>query len=269
MGKFERLFELNKFLFRIFGFLLSVRRIRLLWKNKKSLRKNAEIKSLKNSKKCFVIGLGPSLKKIDLKKLDGDLIVTNRFNKVEGSKNIKPVAYVLLDNFFYNGKYKDDLLGAINDFSDSFFVLNGAYRDNIDSSVLANVKHAFIYCWKGFLNGKKDNLDLAKLLPIMNNVACAAEVVALYMGYEEICLLGCDFNSFASLKKEHVYKEKNEERLWSMSNELFQYAFAADLHHQLDIYSRRRGQRIYNLTEGSLIDAYERKNCDQYKNENT
>lgn len=265
MGKFEKLFKLNKVFFKLYGLLLYVKRFNLLLRNRQEIKGNVEIKKQKRSNKCFIIGLGPSLKNIDLSKLDGDIIVTNRFNLVENAENFDPVAYVIIDNLFYNREYKKDLLEAIKAFPGTFFVFNGTYKNNLDKKILDKTKHAFIYYWNGFLDGERDNIDLTKVLPIMSNVTCAAEFVALYMGYSEINLLGCDFNSFASLKKNHVYKDDNEDRLWTMSNELFQYSFAADLHCQLDKYSRKHGQRIYNITEGSLIDAYERRSCDRYK----
>lgn len=265
MTKFDRLFELDKIFFKMYGIFLYVRRIGLLIKNKREIESNKILKGLRKSDKCFIIGLGPSLKDIDLSKLDGDIIVTNRFYKVEGAKNISPIIYVIIDNFFYSGEYYDDLVKAIKSFSSTRFVFNGTYKKNIKKSILKRIKCNYIYMWNGFFKGKKDVIDCTKVMPVACNVICASEYVALYMGYKEICLLGCDFNSFASLKKNHVYKDENEERLLTMSNELFQYAFSADIHCQLDIYSKRHGQRIYNLTEGSLIDAYERKSCERYK----
>ena len=76
------------------------------------------------------------------------------------------------------------------------------------------------------------------------------------MGYKDINLLGCDFNSFASTKQNHCYDDKAPARLYPMYEELFAYSFAAKDHTDLQQYAMKLGCRIVNRTEGSLIDAY-------------
>jgi len=264
MDKFDALFEFDKRIFSVYGKLLSVKRIVKLLKHKPDLNKNKMMKDRRRSDRCFVLGLGPSLKEIDLCKLDGDIIVTNRFFMVDGADKVNPVAYVIVDGGFYDKKNCDDLNAAVKMFPKSCFVLNGLYSDRIDKDILSNTIVYNIYLWAGSIDGKRTKLDCRKVMPIAGNVICAAEYIALYMGYREIFLLGCDFNSFASQKANHVYKEEDTNRLWSISTELFQYSFTADQHCQLDIYAKKHNQRILNLTQGSLIDAYEKLSCDKY-----
>lgn len=264
MEKYDVLFSLNKLIFNVYGKVLNIRRYPLLRQDKKLLKKNKELKKIKKSKHCFIIGLGPSLKNVDFKKLDGDIIVTNRFFKVEGTEHINPILYVFSDNDFFNGKCDNDLNLAIKKYPNTQFILNGQYSDSIRKRFPKNDNFFYFYSWNGFLKGKKDKIDCCKVLPMSNNVVCTAIYAALYMQYDEIVLLGCDFNSFASTKAVHAYKENDDKRLWTMSSELFQYSFAADLHTQLNIYANLNNQKIINATNGSLIDAYERDETNQY-----
>ena len=265
MDKYELLFQFNKSIFRAYGRLLSLKRYNTTRKMKPILTKNIELISKKRSNKCFVIGLGPSLKNIDLSKLDGDLIVTNRFFRVAGSQNVKPTLYVLCDNAFFEKEHKDDLEKAFKTYPESAFLLNGLYADNVKKRYPHNKNLYYLLSWKGFINGDKDVIDCTRVLPMSTNVVCTALFAAIYMGYETIELLGCDFNSFASSKQVHVYEDTNNKRLWSMSNELFQYSFTADLHNQINIYANKHNCKIYNSTAGSLIDAYEKKDDHKYR----
>lgn len=264
MDKFELLFELNKKIFNVYGKILTFKRLPLLAEDKKLIRKNVLLKEMKRSDKCYIVGLGPSLKKIDLTKLDGDIIVTNRFYKVSDADKIAPIAYVLCDNSYFEDDSVEDFKNAVMQFPETAFVLNGQYSRYVRNLFPSRKNLFYFYLWGGFISGIKSRLDCTRVLPMASNVVCAALYLGLYMGYKEINLLGCDFNSFAAQKKSHAYKDEDDERLWSMSTELFQYAFAADSHVQLNIYANRHRQKIFNATEGSLIDAYERKDSSMF-----
>ena len=255
MDKFERLLRVDETIFGIYGKLLTIKRAPLLLKTRTVLSRNKLLLDQKKSDTCYIVGLGPSLKKVDLDILQGDMIVTNRFYKIDGANNTRPVAYVMCDNDFFNEKYCADFKQAVNSFQDTNFILNGSYIDNIKQWFPNNDNFYYLLLWDGFIS-EKTKIDCTKVLPMSSNVICTAIMVALFMGYKRIYLLGCDFNSFASNTAIHAYKEENKARLWTMSNELFQYSFAADMHMKLDSMAKKRNQEIINATVGSLIDAY-------------
>ena len=263
MGKYDILFDLNKKIFRIYGGLITLKRINLLVNTRSLLKRNIQLKQERRSDVCYVIGLGPSLKEVRLDRLDGDLIVSNRFFKVPCAEKFSPIAYVMTDNAFFNSE-KADLTCAIDMFPKTNFVLNGRYYKNVLDMYNADADRLYyLNMWNGFFSYKKE-IDICKLMPMSNNVICTAVMLALYMGYKEIYLLGCDFNSFASQTALHVYKDDNKDRIWKMSDELFQYSFAADTHVQLERYGSIRGIKVMNATRGSLIDAYARVELDVY-----
>ena len=76
------------------------------------------------------------------------------------------------------------------------------------------------------------------------------------MGYKKINLLGCDFNSFASAKNVHCYKDESSERIHRMSWELYAYSIVAHQYDSLQEYANRNSFSILNSTKGSLIDAF-------------
>ena len=266
MNKFERLFNINKRIFWFYSLLLRAKRIPLSIRTKQSLKNNLELEHQKKSDVCFVVGLGPSLSAVDLEALDGDLIVTNRYFRVQNANKTKPFLYILMDSAFYH----DDcsMTEAMKMFPETNFILNGLYyrytknHFNFDSN-----KIWYVNMWGSFFSSTH-RLNMTKLMPMSNNIICSAIMIALCLGYKKIILIGCDFNSFASLKPIHVYKEDSEKRLWSLSDELFQYSFSADTHVQLEKYSKKHNIAILNASENSLIDAYEKVSIDLFYGKN-
>ena len=93
-------------------------------------------------------------------------------------------------------------------------------------------------------------------MPALGNVASAAILCAIGMGYKKIVLLGCDFNSFTTPFRSHCYSEPGERKRIRLFFELFCYSFAADTHMEIAKYAEKMGVTIVNSTKGSLIDAY-------------
>ncbi len=257
MDKIGLFLKLNNTAWSLGNSVLGAMRIPLAIKTKGIRKKNTELAKYKKSKRCYILGLGPSLKGVDFSKLDGDLIATNRFYKFDDKKQLIPNYYVVVDRAFYGGDAKDAFKECVMQYPDTCMVLNGIYRDWCENEIgnINKLRHYF-YMWNGGVSAKRD-LSLTKVLPAVNNVVHIAIMLALHCGYEEIVLLGCDFNSFASPVANHCYKDAKSERLWTMEYELYAYSLAAHAHNELNKYAHNKGQRIVNCTKGSLLDAYE------------
>ena len=113
----------------------------------------------------------------------------------------------------------------------------------------------FISPFDGRLKINKE-YKIDKWQPAFQNVVGAAILTLMLMGYKNINLLGCDFNSFASTTQEHCYQDYSKARLYPLYQELFAYSFAAKDHTDLSLLAEKMGCRITNRTKGSLIDAY-------------
>lgn len=256
MSKYESIFNLNKTLINAGSLLLTVIRAPLYFKERESRKGNLKIKSIAKSKKCYILGLGPSLKQVDFSKIDGDSIAVNHFYKFAKDINFHPTFYCMIDDAFFNNKI-EGFRNAYNNYPNTTFLLNGKYKSLIEEEY-GYLKNAYYsYMWKGYFNRNAD-IDYTKLTNIMGNVVCEAIALAIYAGYKEIILLGCDFNSFASQKSVHAYEEEDSERKISLGFELFCYSFVADTHYEIEGYAIQHGIKIKNATPGSLIDAYER-----------
>lgn len=259
-SKFELLFDLNKFTFNLAGKLKWIEYFLLHQSAFKKINKAKELVDEQGNmrKKCYIIGLGPSLKDVNLNKIKGDSFVLNRFFKA-GSKypDFVPTYYHLTDGQFTNEENIRDFEECMRAYSKkgTRYIMDATFAEESILKQYETDVFYYILSFTGLLNPTKDYY-INKPLPILFNTVCSCILLAILMGYKEIVLLGCDFNSFATPMPQHCYEENRKEKLRTLSMELFCYSFAADTHYELQRYAVRNGVKITNSTKGSLIDAY-------------
>lgn len=220
-------------------------------------KRNKDLVNLKKSDKCYIIGLGPSLKGVDYTKLDSDTFVVNRFYKIGREwKGFTPTYYVLADKGFMDPENEKDFINLINEYKggETKYLFNYSYAKSPITQSLDNRQKYFFSAFKGkFFHNSKIQID--RIMPSFGNVICNAIGIAMGLGYKEIILLGCDFNSFASRHSIHCYDEPSERGI-RLDFELFCYSGDAYSHMELQEYAKAHGVKIINSTKGSLIDAY-------------
>ncbi len=256
MDKFDALFNFNIKILNALSMCVSVPRY--FQYSSTVLSKNKNMIKYKSSDTLYVLGLGPSLRNVDLSILqDGDIICANRFYKFSNSDKCCPRFYCLMDNEYFVGNAVNDFLKAYQQFPETQFLLNGKYKKEIEKLIESKNNIFYVYGWSGMLK-KRSKIDFCRNLPVALNVVCRMIEAGIYMGYKKIILLGCDFNSFAMQQEKHCYDDKDDGVKWKLSYELFCYSFAAKEHEILDHIAKNKNITIFNATEGSLIDAYRR-----------
>lgn len=259
-GKFGLLFDLNLFTFNIAGKIKTVDNFIRKHYMFSVIKRNKELECVPNNshKKCYIIGLGPSLKRVDLNSIDGDTVVLNRFFKVgESYPNFIPTYYMLSDEQFGNKDNIQDFERCLNAYvgKGTRYLLDSRFSREPLLKKYETSDFYYLSGFTGLLNINK-KYTMTKPTPIFFNTVGGAIFLAICMGYKQIVLLGCDFNSFATPMPQHCYNEKMNEKLRSLSMELFCYSFAANAHEVLQKYALKNGAKIINSTKGSLIDAY-------------
>lgn len=162
------------------------------------LKKNTELKNSSTSKICFVIGNGPSLKRHDLTKLTGCKIVMNSFYLHSNIKNINPDYYIFADP---EGEdiYKQNVLKWWSDIAlstqglDTKFILPVSLKGTVVSnSYLSDRKLYYVLFGDIFNKQTASKFDLSKQIPNVQNTLSEGLLLAMYMGYKKIIILGTD-----------------------------------------------------------------------------
>lgn len=250
------------------------------------LKKNLDLKDLCKDKRCFILGNGPSLKDVDLNLLKNeDVFTVNCMMEYKYFDMLKPKCHFWMDlngfgmrnevgtdpTYFFNLMKK--LKGVDNI---KFFVPAVAFevikRENIDDGL--DVR----YLWHVESGKKIKKIDISKFsLPFGTVVQYAIET-AIYMGYSEIYLLGCDTTVIKGIidtaldldiNGMHVYDEDNNEtqkksfkKLLSANNGI-RFALKDTLnvlngYDVLNSYCEINNIKLINLSSVTLIDSIKR-----------
>jgi hypothetical protein len=135
-----------------------------------------------------------------------------------------------------------------------------------------------LYQHKTLTKDFSGEIDLSKNIPSSQNVVQAAIFAAIYMGFKEIYLIGCDMTSIfltfeANIEGEqeitkeyHAYKYSESEKKSMLKaikrhdNEflLTEYAKTFSIYKQIQTYALKRNIQIINATPGGGLDVFER-----------
>jgi len=234
-----------------------------------------KIKKLKNKfkgKRCFILGNGPSLNKIDLRKIENEFsfAVNGIFYKTEET-GYRPTFYVVEDHFVML-----DNLNEINayDAEYKFFPIN--YK----SFVKPSANTAFFRMNTGFYEKQSPNFavprfsaDPAERLFCGQSVTMINLQLAYYFGFSEIYLIGMDFDY--QIPDTAILDGDNIESTEDDPNHFHPDYFGKGkkwhnphLDRVLNSYKMNKviyeadGRKIYNATAGGKLELFERKHFD-------
>lgn len=244
----------------------------------RQLRHNKRFYGRYFGERCFILGNGPSIRDVDLELLSGEYVFTmNFFHKIEGHEKIKPAFHVFNDGYFFDQNEKerlmpeelDDYYGWLQKIGVPCFIPCSGY-DYVHSHLLDETTD-FNYVYFGLPIGfaKIKDINLCKVIPSVNTVAQTAMMIAIYMGFSEIYMIGIDGTIIAvdieeRLKQgsfdgeSHPYDESSMYQYregFSMKERLMeQYNFFAGFD-SLYGYAESRGIKIYNCSSRTLVDS--------------
>lgn len=225
----------------------------------KLAKKNKELRNYKTSDKCYICGNGPSLKKVNLDELDGDTIVMNDHWRIAPQFKNAPTYYIVNDELYGRDDHKERMTGVLNCFPE----IPHIFASNIGKAIeekYGNYKTK-IYYYNPVGRTFKHNydIDFTKLTYYVWNVVTSAIELAIYLGYKEIFLIGCDYSLFASRYLTHAYDKDGSKVACpvELREMLYKYTFTTHIHYEMAKYAREHDVKIVNLTSETLLDAYE------------
>ncbi len=239
-------------------------------KNRKLIRRNAELKNAFAGRRCFIIATGPSIKTQDLKPLSGELCISvSNFFLHPDFKIIRPQFHLFVASHppvteeQYTAYFKD----AEKHFPEGQKVLVSITDKHIvDKSSVFKKQNVYYYS----LGHKplNDTIDFSRDLPIIQTSAQTASYLALYLDASALFLLGCDHDWILHVgETRHFYSEKDSSLSqagyseWSedFGRECEAYVKLWDVYRKLKRYTVSRGIAITNCTNGGLLDLFPRR----------
>jgi hypothetical protein len=255
--------SIDNFLYCIFNYVSDLIFLSKI-KERKLVKANKTIKDIHLGQRCFILGTGPSLNELSdeqVEKLKKEITFgVNSLYKAKVVDNLTPQYYALFDNFYWQDG-GDFIVGIKKKYAPNIpvFLLDYRMKEIIDN---LDVKPKAIYLYSKKYPYKKIDCCIDKNMYMAQNVIPFSILIAMYMGFKDIYLLGCDYNSFLNESGTHAYDDTEEINFNSEYNLAFYlkfYGITTNFHYLIAKLSKSKGVRIVNITPGSLLDAYHKK----------
>ncbi len=193
------------------------------------LAKNKPLKNLHVGERCFILGNGPSLKQVDLSLLADEFVFTvNNFSFVEGYEKAKTNVHLWMDLAFF------DVSNAVKFNMDK--ILSNYHRiagqnpicfadirgfNFIKKNKLDEILDMhYLYIGSDISRNEPVSIDIGGQITGLYTVVQYAIDVAIYMGFKEIYLLGCDSTGILDtintalnipITNDHAYHDEDSE----------------------------------------------------------
>lgn len=219
------------------------------------------IKGYKNKyvgKRCFVVATGPSLTIKDLDQIKNEYTFSMNSIILSFDKTSwRPDFYVIQDEYVYE-KIEDALLETYNRNLNEIFV-GGIIADkfNIPSNFKQYPLHVLdhkMFHLKDFGEFRFSD-DCYSCIYDGYTVTFSILQLAVYMGFKEIYLLGCDCNY--NNKKSHFIDYGHKDPKACIMGDKMIY-----IHTELKKYADKHNIKIVNCTRGGMLEVYPRKNLE-------
>lgn len=230
-----------------------------------SVKNISKFKNKHLNERCFVIGNGPSLRKTDLEQLKNEYTFgSNKIYELFPSVNWRPTYYVSQDSYVLQNNIEN-----INKISNEYTA--GFYPTDFKkfySEDFINKNNNYFFFFDRTFNVRgypKFTADCEKKIYNGFTVTYSSIQMAIYMGFKEIYLIGCDHsysNNDSNKVTEKSYvtgisgpskgEKYNKPRIDETT-----IAYEEALR-----YAERKNIKIFNATRGGKLEVFERRDFD-------
>jgi hypothetical protein len=259
MSKFNQKDRLDNFIYYCFNILSDIMFF-FLFKTKTLIGKNRIYKDIHKGERCFILATGPSLNTLstsNISNLKGEVLFgVNSLYKSDIMNELTPSYYSLFDNLYW-GEESKVFKEIKNKYGNSVPTFITDYRAKTIIEELGVEKQP-IYTYSKKFPVNIMHSDVDKNMYISMNVVAGTILAAIYMGFKEIYLLGCDYNSFLTLKAGHCYNDEDEQRFYTENLGFYLkfYHLTTKFHYLIAKHAKQKKIKVINITNGSLLDAY-------------
>jgi uncharacterized Rossmann fold enzyme len=231
------------------------------------LKRNLELQDAYQGLRCYILGNGPSLNNVDINSLKKEYtFVTNHFFKTSLYDQLEPSFYCAGDKSMFEGDILRELTKLIdeNKYGTKFLFVH----KSMTKFKINRIEDVY-YVYRTYLPTSNGiTCSLHKNACNFLNIVPFAIMCAIYMGFQEIILLGCDFNQYVYGRNYHFFKDSISVKKTSLYEDLLEHAIICSQHYYLKKYADDHGISILNASDGTLLDAYPQVNLVNYLNSN-
>ena len=243
------------------------------------LKRNRELKDKYKGEKCFILGSGPSINDEDLTQLAGQHVMTqNNFHMHEQIGKFKPKFHVVVPKY-QSTKFDNDWIEWLQDMEERlpddclfFFGKNTKYL--IDSKTKIGDRTYYNNQGLNPLFNNSTNCDISKRIMNVPTAITQCLMIAVYLGFSEIYLLGMDLTQIVHLTSGkgrdnvrwygHSKVTRNqaevdlESALLKSGDIYFQHWKLWRQLNMIDNHAAKNDIKIFNASEVGLLNVFPR-----------
>jgi len=242
----------------------------------RSLAGNRQLAGLHAGQRCFILGNGPSVKGLDLSRLQGQNVITvsngylhSDFDKFQSRYHCVPqITYGLMTSEDVIRWFEEmhSHLGAAELF------LSSTEAELVRKhNLFAGRTVRYLLLGESFDDKRSDEIvDISRPVPRVESVPVMALMIAMYLGFKEIILLGVDHDHFLSSSYQYAFDLKVQKGMDSTANA--DGTLRTNRHDDFQTLARlwrqyraianiakANGICIVNSTPGGALDEFDRR----------
>lgn len=239
----------------------------------KAMEVNASLKNIHQGKRCFVLGNGPSLSDIDLSLLKDEITFTvNDLYLKEDFGKLNTTYHLFADPYYYDNL--EEIIKLLQEKSMPLGIfIEGSGFEKLKQKQLKQLYPLYIFTNGIEVEGLSFiDIDLCRYLPYFCTVVQSALVIAVYMGFQEIYLLGCDCTGILNYidkqkgisPSHYAYRLSEEEGQKQLEIKISSEHMFFEWYHIFKSYRLlrelfdKKGIKLVNLTQNSILDSLEK-----------
>ncbi|MGO6998100.1 hypothetical protein [Rhizobium leguminosarum] len=242
----------------------------------KSLAENRQLAGLHAGQRCFILGNGPSVKGLDLSRLQGENVVTVSNGYLHSDFDKFQSRYHCVPQITYGLMVSEDVIRWFDEMH-SYLGTAELFLSSTEAELVrrhnlfAGRTVRYLVLGDSFDDRRSEAVvDISQSVPRVESVPVMALMIAMYLGFKEIILLGVDHDHFLSSSYQYAFDLKVQKgmdvtanadgtlrtnrhddfqtlaRLWQ------QYRAIANI-------AKANGIRIVNSTPGGALDEFDRR----------
>jgi hypothetical protein len=256
----------DKFIWKFMSLVIeSEANVRKYYKKDSRYKKLLELKGKYKDKRCFICATGPSLKKEDVELLKNEYTFgVNSICSLYDETDWRPTFYVFQDYMVYES-YEEMIRSA-----PKTMVLLGDPLSDYQRGKTVRLKAGWMRYPLNWAYNKYEMLQGRPFVKFSNDayqriysgytVTYSAIQLAMYMGFQEIYLLGVDcnykggkHNHFKFGRKEYTFHPVEAQKAQGEQRMAYRKALEE---------AERAHVKIYNVSRGGELDIFERKSLE-------
>lgn len=183
---------------------------------KNVLAKNTSLKNRHQGQRCFILGNGPSAKQLDLTSLQGETVFSVSNGYLHNNYSAMAPAYHCVPQITYGRMTEADVLAWFREMDQCIgnaeLFLNETEAKLVERyGLFASRRVHYLALRESFEEMRERRIpDLAQPVPRVESVPVMVIMIALYMGFNEIVLLGVDHDHFKTGRYTYAFEPQTQ-----------------------------------------------------------